>query len=142
MRNMKRFTIGALAFLMVFAVCSTAFADGIRFNGRCINNFNLSQTWNKINDRTLEIYGTNCVIDGSSTSTKWMSTIKVGGYVNGKLVNPYDSTFKKHIWENNYQGTAVANVKNSYNPGSYIRAQGEWYIYNGATHRELNYPKP
>ena len=139
MRKMKRFTIGTLAFLMVFAVCSTALADGIRFNGRCINNFTLSRTWNKINDKKLEIYGTHCVIDGSATSTKWTSTISVAGHSSTQVVNPYSSSMNSHVWKNDYTGTASANVKNTFNPGSYIRAQGEWYVYEGSTSRTINY---
>ena len=138
MRKMKRFTIGTLAFLMVFAVCSTALADGTKFNGRCIDNFTLSRTWNKINDKTLELYATNCIIDGSSVSTKFYSTLKVAGNTNAKVVNPYDSS-RAHVWTNTYQGTASANVRNYAHPGSYIRVLGEWYIYNGATQREINY---
>jgi hypothetical protein len=132
-----------LVVVLLFAASATmAFADGCNYSGHCTSNFNLSRTWNKVSDRTLENFATQCYLESSGANMRFWSTISIStSFYSNKWVNPSSSTYADRFHEttNTIQGTARANVENYDNPGSYMRAVGQWYIYNGATQRVINY---
>lgn len=131
--------------VMVLGVSNIALADGALFYGTCTNYFTLSKTWNKVNDKSLEVsidtndYGI-CKIEATGVKIDCTATIYIDGTSQGSktLKNGTNSSNSKYVVTNTTKGTASARVTTSQN-GTRTYIEGAWYIYNGATTRTITH---
>ncbi|TCW30659.1 hypothetical protein [Christensenella hongkongensis] len=126
-----------VACILVAVLPAVAFADGTVYTGTSLYEYTASRTWNKINDKTLENYTRYASLySPTQVPVGYISTISVGG---GNSIDTGENGHR-HIWTTGLTGTARLNIKNAPDyAGHRMYTSGEWYIYNGATNRELNY---
>ncbi|MDD6044853.1 MAG: hypothetical protein PUC76_04305 [Clostridia bacterium] len=131
---MKKILCTVLTMVMLLSICGVAFADGGFYYGSMSSGFNASQTFNKINDKTIEDDNQSSRVGSytSNTTTDYLSILRVAGStVSSSIVG--DGGY--HTWTGDKKGTFSLRVENQAAGTTYIR--GRMYIYNGSTTRTI-----
>ena len=85
---MKKVFIAVLAVVLVFGITATALADGGFYYGAMSSGFTCSQTFNKVNDQTIEDDNVSSRVGSytSSISTDYRSKLMVAGDVKANCI--------------------------------------------------------
>ena len=141
-KTLKRLIACVAVVMMVFALCTTAFADGGYYYGRMVSGFNCGQTFNKINDRTIEDQNVSSRTGGydSTTSANYISILRLDGATkksatvvsggNNKYTTPTDK-----VGQASEKGKFSLRVENQGTAPIYIR--GKMFIYTYASDRVI-----
>ena len=128
-KTLKRLIACVAVFMMVFALCTTAFAGTTGFyNGSCTNKFTCDETWNKISDRRLQNANTYARLyhaDESGTECAFISRFAVGSETEDKLTSSRNTV----KWVNSHTGKCTLTIVNQYYNGTRMYAKGYFTLH-------------
>ena len=131
---MKKYISLIMVLVFVLGITTIATADGGFYYGSFSSGFTAGQTFQKVNDKTIEDNNGTCTTGcyTSGVTASYLSILKVGS---ATVSTATVASGGNHIKTCDNTGTFRLRVENQTSNTLYVR--GIMYIYNGATHREI-----